>query len=293
MIAIGIDLGGTRIKTVTLEESGKVLDQNQVETSDTQSNWAETVREGLVAAEDKLGKPADAVGIAAPGLAAKDGRSIAFMPGRLEGLENLDWTDYLNCSRPVPVLNDAQAALLGEAWIGAAQGYRNVFLLTLGTGVGGAVIADGRLLKGQIDRMGHLGHISLDVHGSPDVTGIPGSLEDAIGECTLRDRAKNRYRSTQEVVEAHLAGDAEASQIWLTSIKKLAVGIASLINVLDPEAVILGGGIAQAGEALFGPLQRHLDEIEWRPGGHCVQIIPAELGEFAGAIGAARNAMGY
>jgi glucokinase len=287
MIAIGIDLGGTRIKVVTVDAAGEILDRMSIDTSD----WAEAIREGLRSAEEELGRSADAVGVAAPGLAAKDARSIAHMPGRLDGLENLDWTEFLERPQPVPVLNDAQAALLGEAWTGAAQGFDNVFLLTLGTGVGGAVIAEGRLLKGHLGRFGHLGHISLDIRGAPDVTGIPGSLEDAIGECTLRDRAKNRYRSTHEVVEAHLAGDAEASQIWLTSIKKLAVGIASLINILDPEAVILGGGIAQAGAALFDPLQRHLDEIEWRPGGHRVKIISAELGEFAGAIGAAKNAM--
>jgi len=298
MIAIGVDLGGSRIKLVTVNETGAILDCSLLETSDSDKskaegklNWAEVIRVELPSVEKKLGQRADAVGIAAPGLAARDARSIAFMPGRLQGLEGLDWTQFLARAEVVPVLNDAQAALVGEAWIGAARASQNVFMLTLGTGVGGAAIVDGHLLKGHIGRAGHMGHLCLDVLGMPDVTGIPGSLEDAIGECKLRERTKNRYRSTEEVVAAHLAGDAEASQIWLTSIEKLACGIASLINVLDPEVVILGGGIARAGEALFAPLRKHVDEIEWRPGGQRARILLAELGEFAGAIGAARNAM--
>jgi glucokinase len=88
-----------------------------------------------------------------------------------------------------------------------------------------------------------------------------------------------------------LKGDAEASAIWLKSLKALAAGICSFINILDPEAVIVGGGIARAGPALFGPLQRFLERMEWRPGGHRARILPAQLGELAGAFGAAYNSL--
>src|SRR5207249_12254403 len=131
------------------------------------------------------GNPSAGIGVSAPGLAARDERSIAVMPGRLSGLEGLDWTRFLDSPKPVPVLNDAHAALMGEAWLGAARGFRNVILLTLGTGVGGAAMVDGRLLRGHLGRAGHLGHVCLDPAGPPDCAGTPGSLEVAIGNGTL------------------------------------------------------------------------------------------------------------
>jgi glucokinase len=188
------------------------------------------------------------------------------------------------------VLNDAHAALLGEVWQGAAKGYRNVILLTLGTGVGGAVLVEGRLFKGHIGRAGHLGHVSVNADGLPDIVNTPGSLEQMIGNYNLAERSQGRFTSTRKLVEAHLAGDAEATSIWLRSIRYLAAALASFINSFDPEIVIIGGGIAQAGSALFDPLGRELDRFEWRPMGHHVPVIAAALGEKAGAIGAAYHA---
>jgi glucokinase len=291
---LGFDLGGSRLKTVAAEETGKILLQRVSDLPPEEGvappSWASLALDTARSAAEELGAGALGIGVAAPGLVAEDEKSIAFMPGRLRGLEGFDWTDFLGASHKVPVLNDAQAALLGEVWVGAAVGVENAILLTLGTGVGGAAICDGKILRGRIGRAGHLGHLCLNPSGPPDVTGIPGSLEDAIGECTLRERARNRYFSTREVVEAFQKGDPEAAQIWLKSIRLLACGIASLINILDPETVLLGGGIAQAGESLFVPLAREMERVEWRPGGHTVQIKPAVLGEFAGALGAARRA---
>ncbi len=290
--AIGVDLGATNIKVAVVSEDGRILGGSTFETvSDARGSWAEAIKQKIRELENERGKPAGWIGLAAPGLAARDELSIANMPERLQGLEGLNWTDFLQTSHPVPVLNDAHAALLGEAWKGAAVGYQYAVLLTLGTGVGGAILAEGRLFRGHTGRAGHLGHISLNPDGPPDIIGTPGSLEEMVGNSTLAARSRGRFTSTRSLVEAHLAGDAEATDIWLRSVYHLAAGITSIINALDPEVVILGGGIAQAGPALFDPLERFMDGIEWRPQGTRVPIIPAALGDLAGTLGAAYHAM--
>jgi glucokinase len=286
--AIGIDLGGTQIKGVLVNADGEVLRRELRPTNDDSDDraWTQTIR--VLADELGAGLP---VGLSAPGLAARDRRSIAFLPGRLHGLEGLDWTSFLARPPLVPVTNDAHASLLGEAWIGTARGLRDVVLLTLGTGVGGAILSDGRLLRGAIGRAGHLGHTCLNVHGVPSIVGTPGALEVAIGNYNIRERTGGRFETTLALIDAFRRGDAFAHDIWLTSIRALACALTSFINILDPEVIILGGGIAQAGDALFEPLREQLAKIEWRPTGQSVPLISAALGEWAGAIGAAREAI--
>jgi len=291
---IGIDLGGTNIKVVAASDTGEVLERSTCETeTDSPKSWVETIRHRIHEIEETRSESADWIGLAAPGLASRDSLSIVSMPGKLRGLEGLNWTDALQMSQPIPVLNDAHAALLGEYWIGAAAGYREVVLLTLGTGVGGAILAEGRLYKGHLGRAGHLGHISLHADRPPDIVGTPGSLEQTIGNGTLPERSAGRFTSTRELVAAHLNGNEEASEIWLRSVKNLAAGITSIINALDPEVIIIGGGIAQAGAALFDPLAEFMTKIEWRPQGHSVTILPAALGNVAGTLGAIYCAMNF
>lgn len=291
--ALGIDVGGTQIKGLAVAPSGKVLSRFSAQTLGENENWPRQVLQVVQQLEKALGRPADRLGLAAPGLAATDQRSIRYMPGRLPGLQGLPWDEFLGRSSPVPVLNDAHAALIGETWLGAARRARNAILLTLGTGVGGAAIVDGRLLRGQIGRAGHLGHVSLNPNGPPDITGTPGSLEDAIGECTLARRSNGQFHSTAELVRGVRCRNPFAQALWTESIRSLAAAIAGFINVLDPEVVVIGGGIAQAGPALFRPLRRHLAQFEWRPGGHQARIVAARLGDRAGAFGAAWYALNF
>ena len=312
--ALGIDLGGSSVKAVAVTLEGKLLGERNVPfDANEQFDWARRIQQIVQDVESQPGRRAQAIGISAPGFAAADGRSIAVMPGRLQGLEGLDWTEFLlghhssrgNESRSkivegdqslvtsaatVPVLNDAHAALLGEAWLGAARGFKNVFMLTLGTGVGGAALVDGQLLKGAVGRGGHLGHVSLDIDGPRDVCNMPGSLEVMIGNCTIEQRSNGRFRTTHELVAAHVRGDKQATEVWLRSVRALGTAVASLINVLDPEAVIIGGGIARSGAVLFEPLERFVRDTEWNVGAP-VKILPAQLGELAGAYGAAWNAL--
>lgn len=292
-IVAGIDIGGTQIKARAFRDDGTLL-ASALTPGEALCGpgWCENVREALAQLEAECGTRIERVGLAAPGLASADGRSIRDMPGRLAGLVGLDWTEYLRRPHPVAVLNDAQAALLGEVWCGAAQGSLDCFMLTLGTGVGGAVMSGGRLLAGHRGRAGHLGHISLNPDGAPDIVCTPGSLEDAIGNHSIAARSGGRFTMTRDLLAALAEGDAHAQRVWMVSVRALAAAIASLINVLDPERIIIGGGIAEAGAALFDPLRECLREMEWCLDGEAVPIVPAQLGEYAGTCGAAARAAG-
>lgn len=294
--AAGIDIGGTNVKAVAVAIDGTVLAHATRPTRDGEAgadDWIAAVQTTLASFTLELGAAPAAIGVCAPGLAATDARSIAHLPGKLAGLVGLDWTTTLGRNAIVPVLNDAHAAVLGEGWTGAARGQRHVVMLTLGTGVGGAVLCDGHLLRGAIGRAGHLGHMSLDPDGPVSITGMPGAIEVLIGDCTIAARTQGRFTTTAALVAAHRAGDTAASAVWLRSVKALATTLASCINAFDPAVIVLGGGIAQAGDALFAPLETELARVEWRPGGHRVHIVPAALGERAGAIGAARYAFTF
>jgi glucokinase len=281
---LGLDLGGTRLKAMAISPAGEEVARETVATDG--ADWAKHVRAVVLALRDRLGEPLG-IGVAAPGLAARDERSIAFMPGRLPGLEGLDWTEFLGSSNPVFVLNDAHAALLGEVWRGAAQGARDALLLTLGTGVGGAILADGCLLRGHLGRAGHFGHITVNSGGAPDIVGAPGSLEDAVGNHSLALRSGGRYTETSALIADVERGDRFAGDVWSRTVRDLAAGLVSLINALDPALIVIGGGIAGAGDMLFIPLARELDRLEWRPGGERVRVVPAQLGAWAGAYGSA------
>ncbi len=293
---LGIDLGGSSIKAVAVTLEGKLFGETNVSFDvNEELDWARRIKQTVDEIESKQPNRAQAIGISAPGLAAPNGRSIARMPGRLQGLEGLDWTEFLlgkarRGTATVPVLNDAHAALLGEAWLGAARGFKHIIMLTLGTGVGGAAIVDGKLLRGAIGRGGHFGHACLDPNGVPDICGMPGSLETFIGNYNITERTRGRFATTHALVEAHLAGDREATTFWLKSVHGLACAIGSFINILDPEAIIIGGGIARAGHALFDPLEKFVRAVEWKVTPEPVRIIPAQLGDLAGAYGAAWSA---
>jgi glucokinase len=188
-------------------------------------------------------------------------------------------------------LNDAVAALLAETTSGAAKNKRHVVMLTLGTGVGGAILIDGKPYQGAFNKAGHFGHMVIDEGGARDVTGMPGSLEDCIGNCTIEKRSNGRFSSTHDMLISFSNGDTFAKEIWLRSVRQLAIGIASITNILSPQVVVLGGGIAEAGSVLFEPLNKYLEEFEWRAGGNKVEIVKAVYGDLAGTIGAASFAM--
>lgn len=319
---VGIDVGGTFTKLVAMTPAGVVVARARAATNDSSpARMIADIREQIARIETTMGAAA-AIGVACPGLVRRDARAVHWMQGRLHALEGLDWTEALGRgnatsvstaqaapqappaaqtpmtpSAPralmrVPVINDGHAALKAEMWLGAGRGCRDLVMLTLGTGVGGAILVDGRVLIGSTGRAGHLGHTTVNATGDKDIVNTPGSLEDAIGNCTVARRTGGRFTSTEALIAAHLEGDRAATEAWHASITALAAALASIVNAVDPSRIILGGGItASAGEALFGPLRERMHDVEWRPDGTPVEIVAAQLGDEAGAIGAAKLAM--
>jgi glucokinase len=287
---IGIDLGGTRIKGVAVDAEGNVLHKLYMPTCDGDGSvWKKAVAETVNELFQKVNNNNSVIGISAPGVPSGDNTAIAFMPGRMQGLENFVWHEYLQ--KPTYVLNDAVAALITETTLGAAKNKKHVVMLTLGTGVGGAILIDGEPYLGAFNKAGHIGHMVINDENDRDVTGMPGSLEECIGNCTIEKRSKGKFTSTQDMLIAYNNGDSFAKEIWLKSVRQLAIGLASITNILSPETIVLGGGIAEAGDILFKPLNEYMAEFEWRAGGNKVEIAKAVHGDFAGSIGAACFAM--
>ena len=283
-------MGGTRIKAVAIDADGNVLHQLYSPTNDGDDrNWKETVAACIKELQSRLQQDDFSIGISAPGLPNEKNTAIAFMPGRMQGLENFNWTSFLQ--QPTYVLNDAVAAMMCEAKFGAARDRKHVVMLTLGTGVGGAILIDGKPYQGAFNKAGHIGHMVIDDEGDCDVTGMPGSLEECMGNCTIEKRSKGKFTSTHQLIEAYKNGDANAKEIWLKSVKQLAIGLASVANILAPEVIVLGGGVTEAGCDLFDPLKGFMNQYEWRPGGNKTVIVKATYGDMAGAIGAACFAM--
>jgi len=289
--SIGIDLGCTNIKGVLIDDAGNILAQRRQETNEQDDqHWKGSVASMIEELKHESSSVVNSIGLSAPGLANTDNTSIAFMPGRLPGLENFNWSEFT--SQRIFVLNDAHAALMAESTFGAAKGMQHAVLLTLGTGVGGGILINGQLYQGLSQMAGHLGHITVDADNpNMDVTNMPGSIEDAIGNLSISKRSMGKFNTTFELVEAYKRGESFASWLWLSSVRKLAITMASAINVLSPEAVIIGGGISLAADDLIKPLQDFLDLYEWRPGGKRTVVKLAQFSDLAGAIGAAGFAL--
>jgi len=290
-LSIGIDLGCTNIKGVLIDSDGTIIEKLRQETNEQDDqHWKNAVAVMIKKLKSKSSTAIKPIGLSAPGLANSDNTSISFMPGRLPGLENFNWSEFTG--EQIIVLNDAHAALMAEATFGSARGIQHAILLTLGTGVGGGILINGQLYQGLSQMAGHLGHTTVDADNpNMDVTNMPGSIEDAIGNLSISQRSMGKFKTTFELVEAYKKGESFASWLWLSSVRKLAINIASAINILSPESVIIGGGISLAGDDLIKPLQDFLDLYEWRPGSKKTSVKLAQFSDLAGAIGAAGFAL--
>lgn len=287
--AIGIDLGGTRVKAVLIDDNGRVLVEKIVATNDKDGQWKNSVKTVLNLISDDLDHKDFVVGLSAPGIPNQHNTCIQFMPDRLLGIENFNWSEFLGV--PIHVINDAIAALAAEARFGAAKNSQDAVMITIGTGVGGALLINGKFHQGAFQKAGHIGHMSVNESGDPDICGMPGSLEEAIGNYSIEKRSNGLFNSTAQLIAAMEMNDQNAKIIWLKSVRSLAIAIASIGNILSPEKIILGGGITKAGNLLTNPLKEFLSSFEWKAGGSGMDIEVAHFGEHAGAIGAAAFAL--
>src|SRR5690606_22676405 len=207
------------------------------------------------------------------------------MPERLKGIENLEWASYLH-EKEVWVINDAHAAVMAEAKFGTGKGINNLVMLTLGTGVGGGIIINGELYHGNYLMARHLGHMTLVINKEdPGVTGITGTLDRTIDKDIDSRRSFGRFQSTQELVTAYQRGEPFATYVWLDAVRKMALGLTSLCNLLSPDLIILGGGIAKAGKSVYRPLAERMVVYERKNVGKKILVEQAHYHDQAGAVG--------
>ncbi|MBZ8179147.1 ROK family protein [Oscillatoria salina] len=285
---MGIDLGGTAIKIGRFLRDGTCLESWQISTPQPSSPGLVVESISQVVNKVKKNHKIVALGIGTPGPTDVTGK-IVRVAINLADWQDVPLADLLTSKTGLPTIiaNDANCAGLGEAWLGAGKEFNHLILLTLGTGVGGAIILDGKLYTGPQGGAGELGLITLNPEGPVCNSGNNGSLEQYLSIAAIR-RATGK--EPLELGKLAQAGDLEALEFWQSYGKILGVGLASLIYVLTPEAVIIGGGVSASAEFF---LPTTLQEIERRVLAISrvgLQLLKAELGNNAGMVGAAKLA---
>ncbi len=312
---IGMDLGGTKISAGALSEDGEST--HGVRSIATQAElgaegvvdrilnvidgvMSDTMQETGARREDFVG-----IGAGAPGPLDREKGIVVVAP-------NLGWKDFPLADRinkrfgvPVTLDNDANCATVGEWWQGAARGGRTVVGFTIGTGIGGGIIIDGSLFHGASDVAGEVGHTTIELNGRYCKCGNYGCLEAYASGPAIATRAREvlvREESAsalpsmvggqldlitaQTVYDAAKAGDAVAEEIVRDTARYLGSGIASLLNILNPDTVVVAGGVTAAGETLFAPLRAEVRRRAFRPAVEAARIVAAELPGTAGVVGA-------
>lgn len=285
---LGIDLGGTAIKLGRFSQDGTCLQSLSVATP--QPSTPEAVVEVMVEAIMQLdsAQQSIAIGVGTPGPVDPAGR-IARIAINLKQWRDVPLADWLEAKTgcPTVVANDANCAGLAEAWLGAGRRFRNLILLTLGTGVGGAIILDGKLFIGHQGAAGELGLITLNSSGPECNSGNRGSLEQYLSVPAIRRRTGVE---PSELGFLAKAGDINALTFWQTYGKDLGAGLASLIYVLTPEVILIGGGVSASAEFFFPSAQAEIERRVMPSSRAGLQLLSAELGNRAGMVGAAKLA---
>ena len=302
--AIGIDFGGTTIKSAIVQDGavlarGEIIDTAKSSTSD--AIIAELLR--VIAAMRQAHPEIDAIGIGLPGF-------VDSVTGIVHELTNVKgWHEVAlvtllreKTGLRAAIENDANAMAYGEFRHGAAKGALNAICVTLGTGVGGGLILDGRLFRGSRLAAGEIGHMSIDSHGPRGVYGTPGDLETYVGNRQIAERAARLYKASRQqrplekCTPAELAalandGDYIAIALWDAIGTDIGAALADGVWLLNPDTIVIGGGIAAAGDIIIVPIRRTICERTSALFHEELKVVPARLGNDAGIIGAAELAL--
>jgi glucokinase len=305
---VGIDLGGTSIKAGILDEnrsSGRAMHFPTPMSAGRDAVVSAVVDAARSVIRDSDGQAAG-IGIGSPGPIHMSRGVIVSLPN-IPGMANVPLRDLVAEATGLPVVleNDANAAALGEYLCGAAGRRGDMVLLTLGTGVGSGIIVDGRVLHGWHEIGAELGHLIVQPDGEACNCGQKGCLERYSSATCMADYAMRLLRQTprtsslravlnsrgaidsKEILEAALAGDELAKEVWDRSAYYLGVACVSICRVFDPDRILLGGGLASAGEAILQPVREHFRRMHWKLTDIETEIQIASLGIDAGFIGAA------
>lgn len=308
-LLIGVDLGGTNIRAALITRAGEIVGQarrpslQEHPPADTLAQIAEACEE-VIREQGKT--PADVlgIGIGLPGIMDSQSGVCYWSPNFPHWKDvPIGATVGERLGRPAYILNDAKCAALGELLYGAGRGVGHMVMITLGTGIGGAFVVDGRLLMGPNGSIGEVGHHTVDPAGRRCGCGNFGCWEamcarDAIIEradrklqagrpSVLRELLEEAPMSPELVSRAGAGGDPLALEVLHEIGFYIGVGAANLINMLNPERFVIGGGIAQAGDLLFEPIRRTVASRAVPLQRKTAQIVPALLGDHAGVMGAA------
>lgn len=308
---IGIDVGGTNVKIALVDDNGKIIYSNSVPTY-AKMGYEYTVNNIKQAIKDLMKEtnttPSDIEGIGFdfPGqVNCKTG--VVKLAPNIPGWVNVPIAQMIEDEFHIPtrIDNDVRCAALGELKFGAGRGCENFICITVGTGIGSGIVINGKVVRGATNAAGELGHIKLQMNGGPICgCGDTGCLEAfasgpaivAMAQEYIKGGKSTKFREMAAVeggeitpymvAKAAEEGDPVAKRIFEIVGEYIGIGLTSVINLLNPERVIIGGGVAESGELLLGPIRKTIKERAMVVAGNAVEIVPAQLGNSAGVIGA-------
>jgi glucokinase len=311
LLTLGIDLGGTKILTAVTDSQGKVLSRDHSITPATKGHEAviQSILDSAHAALEQAGvtiSEISVVGIGAPGISNPEA-GILFTSPNLPGWRNVLLRDIIQnkLGKKAFLINDANAAALGEFYFGAAKGARNFIYITLSTGIGGGIVIDGKIYTGAIGTAGEVGHMTIDDDGPICNCGNKGCWETLASGTALAREAKHRIKegvrtsilkyadgdiekvTAQVIHSAAQQGDSLAKELIARTGYYVGVGLANLINIFNPELIVIGGGLSNIGDMLFRPAFKTAEERAYKEAFQAVRFTPAELGRNSGVVGAA------
>ncbi|HTF99408.1 MAG TPA: ROK family protein [Nitrospirota bacterium] len=302
-VAVGVDLGGTNLRTALIRQNGDVLDKQQVATR-AHEGWKRVVTriaECIVSAQRIAAEKhvvVGAVGVGAPGVIHRDTGIVVKSPN-FPDWNNLPLKAEVEREVGLPIFieNDANAAALGEQWQGAGRGINSMILITLGTGVGGGIVLNGRIWQGADGMAGEIGHMTLIPEGRQCGCGNRGCLEmyaSARGIVQSYQETLQRFSlqapdgfTSAQVYQAARSGDRNALDVMKHMGRMLGIGIANLINIFNPEMIVLGGGVKDGWDLFVDAMHEEISTRAFKVPAERTKIVPSQLGGDAGIYGAA------